>query len=82
MLKELILVNKKKALDILGIDKTMICNLEDVINSYYLTDAYVRFVIVNSVAYLQECKESLNYLKQKYNESELKYDNVIEKYNN
>jgi hypothetical protein len=80
LLKELVLVNKKKALDILGIDKAMINNIDDLTNSHYLTDPYVRFVIVNSVTYLQECKESLNYLKQKYAESELKYDDVIEKY--
>ena len=40
----------------------------------------MRFAIVNSIAYLHEWKESLNYLKQKYAESELKCDNIIEKY--
>lgn len=83
LLKELISVNKKQALNFLGIDQNVgKGDLKDIIKSNYLTDSFVRFVIVNSVAYLQECKESLNYLKQKYAESELKYDNIIEKYQN
>ena len=81
LLKELILINKKKSFEILDIQKKVSGDdLEKVINSHYLTDPYVRFVIVNSVAYLQECKDSLNYLKQKYAESEMKYDGIIEKY--
>jgi hypothetical protein len=81
LLKELISVSRQQALNFLGIEKNV--KKEDInklIKNHYLTDAYVRFVLVNSVAYLQECKESLNYLKQKYAESELKYDNIIEKY--
>lgn len=80
LLKELVLVNKRKAWQILNIPPVDKADLETVLRSFYLTDPYVRFVIVNSVAYLQEWKESLNYLKQKYAESELKYENIIEKY--
>lgn len=81
LLKELISLDKKQSLNFLGINKNVKKeDLDEIIKSHYLTDSYVRFVIVNSVAYLQECKESLNYLKQKYAESELKYDNIITKY--
>jgi len=81
LLKELISVNKKQALNFLGIDKEVSKqDITNIIKSNFLQDSYVRFVIVNCVAYLQEWKESLNYLKQKYAESELKYDNIIEKY--
>jgi chromosome segregation ATPase len=55
-------------------------DLDRLIKSNYLTDPYVRFVIVNSISYLQECKDSLNFLKQKYAESEMKYESIIEKY--
>ena len=83
LLKELILINKNKAFEILDIqNKVTNEDLDYIIRSHYLTDSYVRFVIVNSVAYLQEWKESLNYLKQKYAESELKYDGIIGKYQN
>lgn len=83
LLKELISANRQQALDFLGIEKNVRReDLDKLIKSHYLTDPFVRFVLVNSVAYLQECKESLNYLKQKYAESELKYDNIIEKYQN
>ena len=83
ILKEIISITKKSKLRTLNLPDTF--NKEDInklIRSNYLTDPYVRFAIVNSVTYLQECKESLNYLKQKYAEAELKYDNIIEKYQN
>lgn len=81
LIKELISVNKKESFKIIGIDKKVDkADLDLLIKSNYLNDSYVRFAIVNSIAYLHEWKESLNYLKQKYAESELKYDNIIEKY--
>ena len=83
ILKEIISITKNSKLRTLNLPDTF--NKEDInklIRSNYLTDPYVRFAIVNSVTYLQECKESLNYLKQKYAEAELKYDNIIEKYQN
>ena len=83
LLKELISINKKESFRIIGIDRKIDkIDIDNLIKSNYLNDAFVRFVIVNSIAYLQEWKESLNYLKQKYAESELKYDNIIEKYQN
>ena len=83
LIKELISVNKKESFKIIGIDKKVDkADLDLLIKSNYLNDSYVRFAIVNSIAYLHEWKESLNYLKQKYAESELKYDNIIEKISN
>jgi len=55
LLKELISVNKKQALNFLGIDKEVSKqDITNIIKSNFLQDSYVRFVIVNCVAYLQE----------------------------
>lgn len=78
LLKELISISKADELKWINIPDTF--NKEDInklIKSNYLSDSFVRYAIVNSVSYLQEWKESLNYLKQKYSEAELKYGNIL-----
>ena len=82
LLKELISISRQGDIKSLNLPEqfNMKSDLDQLIKNQYLTDAFVRFAIVNSVAYLQEWKDSLNYLKQKYAEAELKYDNLIQKY--